>query len=87
MFGDKKIGVKEHDVRERKDRTILDFELMDSIKEKYKPQPPENLFGTPPIMSTPQPKSSNIDIDSLIKRIDKKIEQLEEEERKEKKED
>lgn len=87
MFGDKKIGVKEHDVRERKDRTVLDFELMDSIKEKYKPQPPENLFGTPPIMPMPQPKSSNIDIDSLIKRIDKKIEQLEEEERKEKKED
>lgn len=92
MFGDKRAMVsKEHDVRIRKERTTLDFELMDSIKEKYKPQPPENLFGMPSpmpdISQKPQTDKPSIDIDSLIKRIDKKIEQLEAEEQKEKKED
>ena len=92
MFGDKRaIVFKEHDVRIRKERTILDFELMDSIKEKYKPQPPENLFGMPSpmpdISQKQQTDKPGIDIDSLIKRIDKKIEQLEAEEQKDKKED
>lgn len=69
-------------------KILIDASMLKNYgQEKYKPQPPENLFGTPPIMPMSQPKSSNIDIDSLIKRIDKKIEQLEEEERKEKKED
>lgn len=92
MFGDKRaIVFKEHDVRIRKERAILDFELMDSIKEKYKPQPPENPFGMPSSMpdisQKPQTDKPGIDIDSLIKRIDKKIEQLEAEEQKDKKED
>ena len=92
MFGDKRaIVIKEHDVRIRKERAVLDFELMDSIKDKYKPQPPENLFGMsspmPDISQKQQTDNRSIDIDSLIKRIDKRTEQLEAEEQKDKKED
>lgn len=79
MFGDKKMAAKEHDIRKRKERKILDFELSDSIKEKYKPQPPDDLFNVPAMMTPSQKKSSDIDMDLLMKRIDKRIEELEDE--------
>lgn len=92
MFGDKRAIVsKEHEVRIRQERTILDFELMDSIKEKHKPQPPKNLFDKKypisEISQKPQTDKSGIDVDSLLKRIDKKTEQLDTKVQKDKKED
>lgn len=76
----------------REKRNRLDFELRDDIKEKYKPV---NPFGTDGRMKNPfdvsagqsieavkpgSNGSSVIDIDEMIKKIDRKIEEIEREE-------
>lgn len=76
----------------RKKRNRLDFELRDDIKEKYKTV---NPFGTDGRMKNPfdlstgqsieavklgSNGSSVIDIDEMIKKIDRKIEEIEREE-------
>ena len=94
MFADEKNHPdRRHKEIVRKERKILDFELMDEIKEKYRPKLSENPFRTFPEISgnpvgthteVPEKKteSPSFDVDQLLKDIDKKIEELEEEDRK-----
>lgn len=86
-FGDKKYILLEHEKRERIPREKLSFELSEQIKGKYLPSVPEGLFGPNNPFETPAKQSvssdSEINIDDLVRRIDKKIEELEAEEKKE----
>lgn len=87
-FGDKSYIFLEHEQRERLERLKLDFELREDIKEKYSIQIPPNPFSFDPIAGTPRPQiepdtskaNSEIDIDSLVAKIDKRIAELEAEE-------
>ena len=91
-FGGKKYASLEMARFSRKKRTRLDFELRKDIKEKYKPVNPfapdsqrRKAFDLPANQSIEAVKPGSngfpvIDIDEMIKKIDKKIEELEKEE-------
>ena len=89
MFGDKKTKIKKHIIGQRKHRENLDFELSDSVKERYKRQLVDSLndmLTTTTASETEsyesdtesQTESYEIDTDLLIKRIDKRMQELEE---------
>lgn len=90
-FGDRSYCLLEHEKRERMSREKLSFELRDDIKKKYQPHMPpnpfaeENPFSNRPTISTSekaeeQPSSSELNVDELVRRIDQRIAELEQEE-------
>ena len=82
-FGDRSYTLLEQEKRERMERNHLTFELREDIKRKYIPQLPSNPFE---ISSTnlDDLEEESFNIDAAIQAIDKKLAELEAEEKKEK---
>ena len=87
-FGDRSYVLLEHERRQRLNREKLNFELREDIKNKYVTQMPTNPFAEGnPFSSKPvttlddATKASNtnegINVDKMMKRIDKRIADLE----------
>ena len=83
-FGDRSYILLEHEKRERMKRNHLTFELSEDIKKKYIPQLPNNPFEKSQTTISGNPQGEPFDIDATIKAIDKKIAELEAEEKREK---
>ena len=83
-FGDRSYTLLEHEKRERMERNHLTFELREDIKKKYIPQLPSNPFERSPFTIPGNRPGEPFDIDATIQAIDKKIAELEAEEKREK---
>lgn len=83
-FGDRSYTLLEHEKRERMERNYLTFELREDIKKKYIPQLPSNPFERSPSTIPGNRQGEPFDIDATIQAIDKKIAELEAEEKREK---
>lgn len=85
QFGDTKYVLLEHEKRDRQDREKLTFALREEIKKRYLPNLPSNPFDeTNPFhqksVSRQGVPQKTFDVDSVIRRIDRRIEELEKEE-------
>lgn len=84
-FGEKKYTVLDYEKRERHERKKLTFELDDEIKKRFVPELPPNIlnYNSPFDQAIPtKPQDKKFDVDDLVKRIDKRIAELEAEEAK-----
>lgn len=89
QFGDKTYILLSHEKRERLEREKLTFELKDELKSKFEIQLPVNPFrDSNPFdlhdSSNGRNTTSDVDVDELLKKIDERIEELEQEEAAEK---
>ncbi len=94
-FGEKEYTVLDFEHKKRKERIPTKFVLSEEIKSRVAPlltnvPPVSPVTGNPFEVADNRPKnvaesdSSSIDVDALVKRIDKKIAELEEEEKRKK---
>lgn len=89
QFGDKTYVLLSHEKRERLEREKLTFELKDELKSKFEIQLPVNPFrdSNPFDLHDSSPgrnATSDVNVDELLKKIDERIEELEQEEAAEK---